>query len=46
MGDLPSVQYNCTCSLLPNGEVLIAGCQTSLGEYTSTADVLSIVFVN
>ena len=46
VGDLPSVRYNCTCSLLPNGEVLIAGGQTAVGEYTSTADVLSIVFVN
>ena len=25
VGDLPTAQYNCTCSVLPNGEVIVAG---------------------
>ena len=25
VGDLPTARYNCTCSVLPNGQVLIAG---------------------
>ena len=25
VGDLPTAQYNCTCSVLPSGEVIVAG---------------------
>lgn len=46
VGNLPSVRYNCTCLLLPMGDVLVAGGQTAVGEYTCTVDVLSIVSIN
>ena len=30
VGDLPTARYNCTCSVLPTGEVIVAGGQTSV----------------
>ena len=42
VGDLPTARYYCTCSVLPNGEVIIAGGETGALEYTSTVDILSI----
>ena len=33
VGDLPTAQWNCTCSLLPSGEVIVAGgCSGSPGN--------------
>ena len=42
VGDLPTARWNCTCSVLPSGEVLAAGGQTNfLGSfYCSTANFL------
>ncbi len=41
VGDLPTARYDCTCSVLPSGEVIVAG-----GEdehiYIDTVDFLSI----
>ena len=48
--DLPTARYNCTCSVLPSGEVVVAGGQTGTGSgqfsvsYLSTVDFLSIEF--
>ena len=42
LGDLPSARFYCTCSVLPSGEVIIAGGETGALEYTSTVDFLSI----
>ena len=41
VGDLPTAQYNCTCSVLPNGEVIVAGGNSGL-SCISTVDFLSI----
>ncbi|XP_064407370.1 kelch domain-containing protein 8A-like [Halichondria panicea] len=30
VGDLPTARYGCTCSVLPSGEVIVAGGQTEL----------------
>ena len=30
VGDLPTTRYSCTCSVLPSGEVIVAGGQTKL----------------
>ncbi len=30
VGDLPTARYNCTCSVLPSGEVIVAGGQTEI----------------
>ena len=40
VGDLPTIRYNCTCSVLPNGEVIVAGGWNE--GYVSTVDFLSI----
>ena len=40
VGDLPTARYCCTCSVLPSGEVIVAGGWT--GTYISTVDFLSI----
>ncbi len=40
VGDLPTARYNCTCSVLPSGEVIVAGGQTKL--YSQTVDFFSI----
>ena len=34
VGDLPTARYRSTCSVLPSGEVIVAGGQTKLGGYT------------
>ena len=51
VGDLPTARYDCTCSVLPSGEVIVAGGQTSYkikGQYKSdhisTVDFLSISY--
>ena len=45
VGDLPTARFHCTCSVLPSGEVIVAGGQTS-GIYTDdiiqTIDFFSI----
>ena len=41
VGDLPTVRYICTCSTLPNGEVIVAGGQTNTG-YIQTVEFFSI----
>ena len=40
VGDLPSVRYNCTCSVLPSGEIIIAGGWAK--GYVSTVEFLFI----
>ncbi|XP_064407337.1 uncharacterized protein LOC135352100 isoform X2 [Halichondria panicea] len=30
VGDLPTARYNCTCSVLPSGEVIVAGGETKI----------------
>ena len=42
VGDLPTARYNCTCSVLPNGEVIVTGGQTGFMDYLSTVHFLSI----
>ena len=42
VGDLPTVRYNCTCSVLPSGETIVAVGQTESLQYFSTVDFLSI----
>ena len=42
VGDLPTARYCCTCSVLPSGEVIVAGGQTGPYEFISTVDFLSI----
>ena len=43
VGDLPTARYNCTCSVLPSGEVIVAGGQTSAYiNYIPTVDFFSI----
>ena len=42
VGDLPTARYNCTCSVLPSGEVIVAGGQPVLFGYTQTVDLFSI----
>ena len=41
VGDLPTARYYCTCSVLPSGEVILAGGQTK-SSFVSTVDFLSI----
>ncbi len=41
VGDLPTARYNCTCSVLPSGEVIIAGGVSGLYNI-DTVDFLSI----
>ena len=42
VGDLPTAQYNCTCLVVPSGEVIIVGGQTGFMDYLSTLYFLSI----
>ncbi|XP_064407491.1 uncharacterized protein LOC135352241 isoform X2 [Halichondria panicea] len=43
VGDLPTARYSCTCSVLPSGEVIVAGGQTSTYiNYIPTVDFFSI----
>ncbi|XP_064407183.1 serine/threonine-protein kinase TAO1-A-like isoform X2 [Halichondria panicea] len=42
VGDLPTVRYYSTCSVLPSGEVIVAGGQTQLFDYTQTVDLFCI----
>ena len=42
VGDLPTARYNCTCSVLPSGDVIVAGGQLEPQEYICTVDFLSI----
>ena len=41
VGDLPTARYNCTCSVLPSGEVIVAGGNSGWSRI-STVDFLSI----
>ena len=40
VGEMPTARYNCTCSVLPSGEVIVAGGQTF--QEISTVDLLSV----
>ena len=42
VGDLPTARDACSCTLLPSGEILIAGGFSSYANYTSRVDVASI----
>ena len=42
VGDLPTARYYSTCSVLPSGEVIVAGGQTQLFGYIQTVDLFSI----
>ena len=43
VGDLPTARYYCTCSVLPNGQVLIAGgWDNSYSLYLSHVDLLTV----
>ncbi|XP_064407475.1 mitogen-activated protein kinase kinase kinase kinase 4-like isoform X3 [Halichondria panicea] len=47
VGDLPTARYSCTCSVLPSGEVIVAGGLTSaklfiITDYIRTVDFLCI----
>ncbi|XP_064407586.1 kelch-like protein 24 [Halichondria panicea] len=43
VGDLPTARDCCTCSVLPSGEVIVAGGQTKLfGNYLQTVDIFCI----
>ena len=43
VGDLPTARWNCTCSVLPSGEVIVAGGGNGISRIsTSTVDFLSI----
>ena len=42
VGDLPTVRYNCTSSVLPSGEVIVAGGETKLFTFIQTVDFFSI----
>ncbi|XP_064407251.1 uncharacterized protein LOC135352068 isoform X3 [Halichondria panicea] len=42
VGDLPTARLNCTCSVLPSGEVIVAGGQTDALTNTQTVDFFSI----
>ena len=41
VGDLPTARYTCTCSVLPSGEVIVAGGETEI-DYIQTVDFFSI----
>ena len=41
VGDLPTARYTCTCSVLPNGQVLIAGGRDKY-FYLSRVDLLTV----
>ena len=43
VGDMPTPRFNCSCSVLPSGEVIIAGGQTGSGEWINIiVDFVSI----
>ncbi|XP_064407259.1 uncharacterized protein LOC135352069 isoform X3 [Halichondria panicea] len=42
VGDLPTTRFWCTCSVLPSGEVIVAGGQTKPFAYIQTVDFFSI----
>ncbi len=42
VGDLPTARDNCTCSVLPSGEVIVAGGLRKLLNYIPTVDFFSI----
>ncbi len=42
VGDLPTARYFCTCSVLPSGEVIVAGGQTDSFLYIQTVHFFSI----
>ena len=44
VGDLPTARFFCTCSVLPSGEVIVAGGQTKplYGNYVQTVDFFCI----
>ena len=42
VGDLPTARYCCTCSVLPSGEVIVAGGQTYMCTYIQTVHFFSI----
>ena len=42
VGDLPTARYCCTCSVLPSGEVIVAGGQASFFTNMQTVNFLSI----
>ena len=42
VGDLPTARFNCTCSVLRSGEVIVAGGDTRQYEFINTIDFLSI----
>ena len=41
-GDLPNERYNCTCSVLPSGEIIVAGGQTQSSTCIQRVDFFSI----
>ena len=45
VGDLPTARYNCTCSVLPSGEVIVVGGHNGRSRI-STLDFLSISNAN
>ena len=42
IGNLPSLRYSCTCTLLPSGEILVAGGLDSNGELPSRVDAAAL----
>ena len=43
VGDLPTARYRCTCSVLPSGEVIVAGGRTEIySNSIQTVDFFSI----
>ena len=42
VGDLPTARYDCTCSVLPNGQVLIAGGVDNYYTPLSRVDLLTV----
>ena len=42
VGDLPTARLCCTCSVLPSGELIVAGGQTNLYTYIQTVEIFSI----
>ena len=42
VGDLPSPRCSCSCTLLPSGEILVAGGEDSNGKRTSRVDAAAL----
>ena len=42
VGDLPSARYCCTCSVLPSGEIIVAGGDNGQSNYLATVDFLTV----